>query len=335
MKNEHRVGDRNLMTAAVAYVAASGLLFPTAVANAEPEPNQEEVEERIEELLQESSTLVQEYNEAQEHHDAAETEVEEIDSQIGTEEERYEELRTKVTELASTSYQSNDPESVATALFVDNPSEIFEQSADLTYLSEARRMELETFAESDTRLATLKAEADEAYDESVDQLEAVEESKEEVEDSLAEQEELLAAIEGGNPTEAGESSTGPSPTYTGSASGDARAAIDFAYSKIGTPYQWGGTGPNGYDCSGLTQASWAAAGVSISRTTYTQYDMPNSVAWEDIQPGDILFFFPDLGHNGLYVGNGLMVHAPSSGKTVSEVRLADYWAQHFVGARRP
>jgi cell wall-associated NlpC family hydrolase len=63
--------------------------------------------------------------------------------------------------------------------------------------------------------------------------------------------------------------------------------------------------------------------------------MPNSVAWKDIQPGDILFFFPDLGHNGLYVGNGLMVHAPSSGKTVSEVRLADYWAQHFVGARRP
>lgn len=335
MKNEHLTSAKNLMFATVACVAAAGLLLPTAVANAEPEPTKEEVEERIEELLQESSTLVQDYNEAQEHHDAVEAKVEETDGQIDSEEERYEELSSKVVELASASYQSNDPDSVTTALFVDNPSEIFEQSADLSYLSEARRLELEAFAESDARLIALKADADEAYDEAAEQLEELEQRQEEVEDSLAEQEELLATFEGENPTAEGESQTDAEPTYTGSASGDARAAVEFAYSKIGTPYQWGGTGPNGYDCSGLTQASWAAAGADIPRTTYTQYDMPNTVGWEDIQPGDILFFFPDLGHNGLYVGNGLMVHAPSSGKTVSEVRLADYWAQHFVGARRP
>ncbi|WP_231972621.1 C40 family peptidase [Nocardiopsis alborubida] len=319
----------------MACVATGSLLFPTAVAQAEPEPTKEEVEERIEELLQESSTLVQEYNEAQEQYDAAEIEVESLDDQIGAEEERFQELRTKVAELANASYQSTDLDSVMTALSIDDPSEIFEQSADLSYLSESRRRQLEAFAESDARLFALKDEADEAYDEASEQLEELEERKEEVETTLAEQEELLASFEGENPAASGESPTGPAPTYTGSASGDARAAIDFAYSKIGTPYQWGGTGPNGYDCSGLTQAAWAAAGVSIPRTTYTQYDMPNAVAWEDIQPGDILFFFPDLGHNGLYVGNGMMVHAPSSGKTVSEVRLADYWAQHFVGARRP
>ncbi len=335
MKNEHRTSAVSWMFTTAAFVAAGGLLLPTAVAHAEPEPTKEEVEERVEELLQESSTLVQEYNEAQEQYDAAETQVEDLDEQIGSEEERFEELRTKVAELANTSYRSNDPESVATALFVEDPSEIFEQSADLSYLSESRLRELEAFAESDARLIALKDEADRAYDEAAEQLEELEERKEEVETTLAEQEELLATFDGENPTAAGESATGAAPTYTGSASGNARAAIDFAYSKIGTPYQWGGTGPNGYDCSGLTQASWAAAGVGIPRTTYTQYDMPNAVAWEDIQPGDILFFFPDLGHNGLYVGNGMMVHAPSSGKTVSEVRLADYWAQHFVGARRP
>lgn len=323
------------MFTTLAFVAAGGLLFPSAVAYAEPEPTQEEVEERVEELLQETSTLVQEYNEAQEDYETAEAEVEELDDQIGSEEERYEELRGKVVELASASYQSNDPESVSTALFVEDPSEIFEQSADLSYLSESRRMELEAFAESDARLIALKGEAERVRDEAAEQLEGLEERQEEVDAGLAEQEELLASFGGENPTNAGETAAGETPTYTGSASGDARAAIDFAYSKIGTPYLWGGTGPNGYDCSGLTQASWGAAGVSIPRTTYTQYNLSNQVAWEDIQPGDILFFFPDLGHNGLYVGNGLMVHAPSSGKTVSEVRLADYWAQHFVGARRP
>ncbi|WP_184372127.1 C40 family peptidase [Nocardiopsis metallicus] len=335
MKNEHLTSSRSWKFATVACVAAGALMSFAAVANAEPEPTKEEVEERIEELLQESSTLVQEYNEAQEYHDAVEAKLDEADGQIDSEEERYEELRSKVVELASASYQSNDPDSVTAALFVDDPSQIYEQSADLSYLSEARRLELEAFAESDARLGALKTDAAEAYEEAAEQLEELDQRKEEVEESLAEQEELLATFEGENPTAGGESPTGPAPTYTGSASGDARTAVEFAYSKIGTPYLWGGTGPNGYDCSGLTQASWAAAGVSISRTTYTQYNMPNTVGWEDIQPGDILFFFPDLGHNGLYVGNGLMVHAPSSGKTVSEVRLADYWAQHFVGARRP
>ncbi|MFD3687628.1 NlpC/P60 family protein [Nocardiopsis sp. NPDC058631] len=336
MENNRRIA-RNRILSGLALAITGSMLLPSAVAHAEPEPTREGVEERIEELLQESSTLVQEYNEAEESLEAAEHKTEELDDQVGSEEEHYEELQTKAARLASASYQSNDPDSVRTSLFVDNPEEIYEQSADLSYLSESSRSELEAFAESDARLIALKEEADLARDEAAEQLEELEEQKDEVDASLTEQEELLASFGGENPAGAGESAAGggDTPTYTGSASGNARTAIDFAYGKIGTPYLWGGTGPNGYDCSGLTQAAWGAAGVSIPRTTYTQYDLPNQVSWENIQPGDILFFFPDLGHNGLYVGNGLMVHAPSSGKTISEVRLADYWAQHFVGARRP
>ncbi|MCK9871395.1 NlpC/P60 family protein [Nocardiopsis dassonvillei] len=337
MEKKRSTDPRRLLLWGGAFVALGGLLAPTAVANAEPEPTREEVEQKIEELLEETSTLVQDYNEAEEVFEAAEAEVEDLEGQIGAEEEVYAELRRTVGELASASYQSNDPESVSAALFVDNPAEIFEQAADLSYLSEASRRRLEDFAESDAWLIALKEEAEIAYDEAEEQLKEVEKNKEETEEALTEQEELLAAFDGDNPTTAGESPSagGSVPTYTGSASGNARTAIEFAYSKIGVPYLWGGTGPNGYDCSGLTQASWAAAGVSIPRTTYSQWELPNAVAWEDIQPGDILFFFPDLGHNGLYVGNGMMVHAPSSGKTISEVRLADYWAAQFVGARRP
>lgn len=339
MEKKTGVGMHRRVLWTGAFMALGAVLAPLAVANAEPEPTREEVEQRIEELLEESSSLVQEYNEAQEVVEAAEAQVDELDEQIGSEEEIYEGLRQNVSELANASYQSNDPDSVAVALYVDNPSEIFEHSADLSYLSETRQRQLEDFALSDERLITLKEEADSAYELAEEQLAELEDAKDEAEESLVEQEALLASFEGENPTtageSAGESAGGSNPVYTGSASGNARTAIDFAYSKIGVPYLWGGTGPNGYDCSGLTQAAWASAGVSIPRTTYSQYELPNAVAWEDIQPGDILFFFPDLGHNGLYVGNGLMVHAPSSGKTISEVRLADYWAGQFVGARRP
>jgi len=318
-----------------AFVALGSVMAPYGIAYADPEPTQEEVEEKIQELLEESSSLVQDFNAAQGDLETAEAQVEEVDSQIETEEEVYEELQQQVRELASARYQSNDPDSVAVALYVDNPSEIFEQSADLEYLSDARQQQLEEFGESDTRLLALKEEADASYDEAKERLEEVEEAKDEVEESLEEQEELLESFEGENPAGSGESSDGSTPVYDGEASGNARTAIDFAYGKIGVPYQWGGTGPDGYDCSGLTQAAWSAAGVSIPRTTYDQYELPNSVAREDLQPGDIIFFFPDLGHNGLYVGDGKMVHAPSSGSTVSEVRLADYWDGQFVGARRP
>ncbi|GAA3763212.1 cell wall-associated NlpC family hydrolase [Spinactinospora alkalitolerans] len=315
-------------------LAASSLVLPAGVAHAEPEPTKEEVEQRIEELTEESSTLVQEYNQAKENLEAAEKRIESLEEEVGDEEDLYEGLRDQVARFAAAAYKSADLDSTTTVLSVEDPEDILNQSADLSYLSENQRTQLEEFAGSSERLIRLKQEAEDARDEAQEQTGDLEEQKEEVEDKLAEQEELLAGFEGENPT-AGAASDSGGGSYTGSVSGSARAALDFAYSKIGTPYVWGGTGPNGYDCSGLMQAAWGSAGVSIPRTTYAQYELPKKVSRADLQPGDIMFFFEDLGHNGMYAGNGQMVHAPSSGKTVSVVDLADYWDQHFVGAVRP
>lgn len=89
----------------------------------------------------------------------------------------------------------------------------------------------------------------------------------------------------------------------------ARTAIDFAYSKLGGPYVWGGTGPVGYDCSGLMQAAYAAAGVSLPRTTWDQVNSGAPVSsTDDLQPGDLVFYYDD-GHVGMYVGDGLVLNA--------------------------
>ncbi|MFC7329060.1 NlpC/P60 family protein [Marinactinospora rubrisoli] len=325
---------KNRVLTGVSVLAASSLILPAGVAHAEPEPTQEEVEQRIEELTEESSSLVQEYNQAKEDLDAAEKRLEALDEQVGDEEDRYTELRDEIAELAAAAYKSGDLDSTTTILSVENPEDVVDQSADLSYLSESQQARLDEFAGSSERLLTLRQEAEDARDAAKEQTEELADQQEKIEEKLAEQEELLAGFAGENPI-AGTSDNAGGASYSGSATGNARAAVDFAFSKIGTPYLWGGTGPNGYDCSGLMQASWGAAGVSIPRTTYTQFELPNKVSYEDLQPGDIMFFFDDLGHNGMYVGNGQMVHAPSSGKTVSVVNLADYWAQHFVGAVRP
>ena len=99
---------------------------------------------------------------------------------------------------------------------------------------------------------------------------------------------------------------------------DARAAkaIALACAQIGKPYRWGGEGPGSYDCSGLTLTAWGAAGVSLPHNAAMQSQYGKRVSQADLLPGDLLFFYSPISHNGIYIGKGLMVHAPSSGDVV-------------------
>lgn len=98
----------------------------------------------------------------------------------------------------------------------------------------------------------------------------------------------------------------------------AAKALAFARAQIGKPYVWGATGPGSYDCSGLTQAVWRAAGVDLPRTTYDQATAGTTVSLTNARPGDLIFFYDDIGHVGLYIGNGMMIHAPKPGTYVRE-----------------
>ncbi|AEW96048.1 NLP/P60 family secreted protein [Streptantibioticus cattleyicolor NRRL 8057 = DSM 46488] len=111
----------------------------------------------------------------------------------------------------------------------------------------------------------------------------------------------------------------------------AAQAVAYAYAQLGKAYRWGGTGPDGYDCSGLTQAAWRAAGVALPRTTYTQISAGTPVTRDRLRPGDLVFFH-GVRHVGLYVGHGRMIHAPHPG---SHVRLAPVDEHPLSGAVRP
>jgi len=112
-------------------------------------------------------------------------------------------------------------------------------------------------------------------------------------------------------------------------------ALDFAMSKRGVPYVWGGTGDSGYDCSGLTLRAYEKAGIDLPRVTYDQYDaFDEKIAWKDLKPGDLVFF-SNLGHMGMISKPGYMVHAPRSGDVVKEEKLSAWRRQAFDGAVRP
>ncbi|MEU3849839.1 NlpC/P60 family protein [Streptomyces sp. NPDC029554] len=133
-----------------------------------------------------------------------------------------------------------------------------------------------------------------------------------------------ARQEAGRRQESGTPSPGTASDSTSTAPADssyatkADKALAFVRAQIGKPYVWGAVGPGSYDCSGLTQAAWKAAGVTLPRTTYDQVDAGTTVSLADAQPGDLVFFYDDITHVGIYIGNGMMIHAPKPGTYVRE-----------------
>lgn len=112
-------------------------------------------------------------------------------------------------------------------------------------------------------------------------------------------------------------------------------AAKVALRAVGVPYRWGGSSPaSGFDCSGLVYWAYGRLGVSVPHSSYSLYGLGRSVRRSRLRAGDVLFF-SGLGHVGLYVGRGRMVHAPQSGRTVEVVTLArSHYGGRLVGARR-
>ncbi len=131
------------------------------------------------------------------------------------------------------------------------------------------------------------------------------------------------------PTEAPPSSAPASPVVAPTAA--AQVAVDTALAQLGDPYVWAGAGPDIFDCSGLTQYAYGAAGIYLPHSSSMQSTTGTAVAYEDMQPGDLVFFYSPVSHVGMYIGGGRMVHAATFGVPVqvTSVDMAGY-----AGARR-
>jgi cell wall-associated NlpC family hydrolase len=127
--------------------------------------------------------------------------------------------------------------------------------------------------------------------------------------------------------------TSPDPRR-GSVTGSRKGAKALAYAKaqLGEPYARSGAGPSSWDCSGLTMMAWASVGVSLPHSSRQQFSRGQPVAKSDLQSGDLIFFYSDISHVGLYAGNGQVIHAPRPGKSVEYIKMS---YMPYAGARRP
>jgi peptidoglycan DL-endopeptidase CwlO len=154
--------------------------------------------------------------------------------------------------------------------------------------------------------------------------------------SAAERAAFLARQEPADPRGSRGTSRPPPPTETPvinvPASGRAAIAVATAKRQVGKPYVWAAAGPSAFDCSGLTMYSWAAAGVALPHSSSMQIGVGSRVSRSQLMPGDLVFFYSPIHHVGLYIGNGMMIHAPTSNDVVKYASIDN---MPLSGASRP
>ncbi|PAZ11848.1 glycoside hydrolase [Streptomyces sp. SA15] len=176
-------------------------------------------------------------------------------------------------------------------------------------LADARALLSKLTAEEKARLAAIEKERQQEAARKAAELARQQAAEERARQEAAAQQEQNSSADAATPS---------APATDASYTTKAEKALAFARAQIGKPYVWGATGPGSYDCSGLTQAAWKAAGVDIPRVTYDQVNAGTTVSLAAAQPGDLVFFYDDVSHVGMYIGNGMMIHAPKPGAYVRE-----------------
>ena len=197
----------------------------------------------------------------------------------------------------------------------------------LDELTEEQRRAIEAEQEKQAAEAAAAAEADSGADDSTStNLRSTDDSDDSTDDSTADSGSGSGSEDSGDSDSSDDGATAPS-------SGKGAQVVAFAKNQLGKPYSFGSTGPGSFDCSGLTSAAWASAGVQLSRTSQSQFSDGTAVSRDQLQPGDLVFFYSQSpSHVGIYVGNGTMIHAPRPGRVVEYSKIS---YMPFSGARRP
>lgn len=317
-------------TGVAAALALAMLAFAPGAAVADPSPAKARA--KLVKLNEQADQLVEKYNQAAETYKKAKKKYDRLQAELKSKNRQADALREDLIKAAVGSYQLGSPTGWERMVTEGSPETVLSSLASFDHISRNRVAKLRAFESTTRELRDRHDEAQSVLAETEAARNSVRGEKAKVEKMVDEQTKLLrrlGAFRTGDPNSKG-------MIYTGPASGNARSALQFAFAQLGKPYLFGGTGPGSFDCSGLTQAAWATAGVKLPRTTWSQWSWGANrrVPLDALQPGDLLFS-KGLGHMGMYAGDGKMVHAPQTGDVIKVSSLDGYWRTRLLGAVRP
>lgn len=305
--------------------AAAAVALSSQAANAAPaeKPSKDDVQAKVHKLYEDAGRATDKLNGAEEKQEKLEKEISTIQDNVAKGQEELNELREGIGLAASAQYRSGGIDSSIQLFLSADPDDYLDKAATLDQLTGQQVEALKKIQEKQRTLAQQRQEATEKLEDLADTRETLADKKKEVQGKLAAAQKLLNTLTAEEKAALDEQETRASRDAgervelgnEAPASSYGAAALAAADTQVGKPYVSGGSGPNSYDCSGLTQWAYAQAGVSITRTTYTQQNDGTKIGRDQLKPGDLVFF-NDLGHVGLYAGNGMVLHAPYPGKVV-------------------
>jgi cell wall-associated NlpC family hydrolase len=315
--------------ALAAFLVALSLVVVTPGVS-EAAPTLAQAQRTVAELQTKTEAITEQYNDAQDKLAASRKRQAVLAAKEAGLRSRVSTSRDTVARLAVEAYQGGNMSMLASVMTSGSPQTFLDQIATLDVLSSSQRSTIDGLVDAKTALAADRARLARETKAQETQLAVVSARKTQILASLAQWQQLesrygLARASRGS---ARDTSVAFRPVPV---SGSAGVAVRFALAQRGKPYRWGAAGPNSYDCSGLTMASWARAGVSMPHTAHGQYASFPHVSLSALMPGDLVFY---SGHVAMYVGSGMVVHAPTTGDVVKVVPISRA-GSGLYGAARP
>ena len=315
-------------------------VLPSTAAAAPGDPvnpvNPNEVASLVAERGHELEVLTETFNEARETLSTQQAAVEAAAAEVAAAEAQLTSLSEQLAEVAVTAYTGTGLSSLQAFMTSSSPEEFLDRVAMLESVAGHHNDILERVTAARAAATDAREAADRAAADAQQQVDAVAAQQSELEGEIADfkaQYETLSAEDQqeADAAHGGQSLEVPTPGAVVANGEAAQVAVDTAMAQLGDPYVWAAAGPDSFDCSGLTQYAFAAAGTDLPHSSRIQSSMGQAVARVDLQPGDLVYFYSPVSHIGIYIGGGKMVHASTFGEPVKvgSVDMAGY-----VGARR-
>jgi cell wall-associated NlpC family hydrolase len=321
-----------------------GLVTYSQAVAAAPQPTIREVTAQVSALTTKENVADQAYDLVNQQLASATADLKQVGSQEAKDQKQFDLMRTDIAQVAAAAYEDGNMTSMVTVLTTANPQDILSKAAMLVQLSSIRYSEMHQFILAARQLSGSQAQEQRAeqaiaslHNQKKAQLDSIRKTlgqRKALLDTLTAQQQQQVETTSTAGTGQGSTTTGSDPLPASGSQAD--KAVAFVYDQLGCPYLYGGTSCHpGYDCSGLVQAAWAAAGVAIPRDTYEQWAALTHIPMSDLEPGDLIYYNGES-HVAMYVGGGMIIDAPQTGMDVEKIPESTSWyAENADGAVRP
>jgi cell wall-associated NlpC family hydrolase len=314
---------------AVAAAVCVGVL-PAAQAHAAPSVS--DVEAQINKQWAQLEPVIEQYNQVHTQLQANQKKTADLQRKIQPLSLQADLALNRIGGVAARYYMTGPSSDLNALLETGQPTTLADQLTILDQLARQERKQIETVVAARDAYNGEKVKLDAVIAQQAKQDAELAAKKKQIDAEISRLQQLRLTVYGST-TSGGSLRKGPCPAiYVG---GKAGIAVRTACAQIGKPYVWAASGPDAFDCSGLTMYAWQAAGVWLSHYTGAQWNQGTPVSRSAAQPGDLVFFFDDLHHMGMYVGNGLMVHAPTPGEPIRMEYIDNIDNGRVAGFRRP